>query len=148
MAAARICMQHWSRAYRGILTRSGLRILDLSGYVDDGRQLSSTLRRGMRFRKESNKFEYSKEAEEEDNALNEPSNVRMARVCRDAMNSVSADLQFTTECPEEFPRCRLPTLDFKLWIVNGQLLHNYFENEMRTPFVTMKRTAEDGHPLQ
>ena len=56
-------------------------------------------------------------------------------------NSVSSDLQFTTECPEEFPECKLPTLDFKLWITNSQILHTYFEKEMRTPFVTMKKSA-------
>ena len=31
MAAARIVMQHWSRSYRDILLRSGLRLTDLSG---------------------------------------------------------------------------------------------------------------------
>ena len=65
----------------------------------------------------------------------------MSRVCLAAMNSISSDLQFTTECPEEFPEARLPTLDFKLWIEDGQIYHTYFEKEMRTPFVTMKRSA-------
>ena len=65
----------------------------------------------------------------------------MARICLDAMNSISSDLQFTTEAPEEFGKSRLPTLDFELWLVAGIILHSYFEKPMRTPFVVMKRSA-------
>ena len=67
--------------------------------------------------------------------------MRMSRICKDAMNSVSQDLQFTTEAPEDFKESKLPTLDFKLWLVSGIILHTYFEKEMRTPFVIMKRSA-------
>ena len=74
MAAARIYMQHWSREYREILTRSGLRILDLSGYVDDGRVLSSTLRRGMRYDEESRSFKFNEAARLENDELDEANN--------------------------------------------------------------------------
>jgi hypothetical protein len=141
MAAARIVMQSWSRSYRSILTRSGLRLTTLSGYVDDGRQAGTTFRRGMRFDRESKMFVFSRDAKEEDDRKDETGNVRMARICKDAMNSVCEDLQFTTETPEDFAESKLPTLDFKLWLVSGILMHTYFEKEMRTPFVIMKRSA-------
>lgn len=141
MAAARIVMQSWSRRYKSILLRSGLRLTLLAGYVDDGRHSGTTLRRGMRYVKEKDAFVFSKEWKDEDDALGETSNVRMARVCKDAMNSVSDDLQFTTEAPEDFEQSRLPTLDFKLWLVSGTIMHTYFEKEMRTPFVVMRRSA-------
>jgi hypothetical protein len=113
----------------------------LSGYVDDGRQSGTTLRKGMEFDREENIFKFSKSAKEEDDRMKEPSNVRMARRCKEAMNSISQDLQFTTEAPEDFPENKLPTLDFKLWLALGIILHSYFEKEMRTPFVVMKRSA-------
>jgi hypothetical protein len=141
MAAARIVMQSWSRSYRDILLRSGLRLTDMSGYVDDGRQSGTTLRRGMKFDRDEKVFKFSQEAMDEDDEKDEPSNVRMARRCKDAMNSISEDLQFTTEAPEDFCESKLPTLDFKLWLVSGIILHSYFEKEMRTPFVIMKRSA-------
>ena len=102
MAAARIVMQAWSRSYQSILLRSGLRLTLLAGYVDDGRQSGTTLRRGMRYSTETKKFEYSRDAKEDDDRRNESSNERMARVCKDAMNDVSTDLEFTTESPDEF----------------------------------------------
>ena len=141
MAAARIVMQAWSRSYQSILLRSGLRLTLLAGYVDDGRQSGTTLRRGMRYSTETKKFEYSRDAKEDDDRRNESSNERMARVCKDAMNDVSTDLEFTTESPDEFKEKKLPTLDFKLWMIKGMILHSYFEKEMRTPFVIMKRSA-------
>ena len=86
--------------------------------VDDGRQAGTTLRRGMRYCKEKDAFVFGKNWKDEDDALNEKSNVRMARVCLDAMNAVSNDLQFTTEAPEDFAMSRLPTLDLKSSVGN------------------------------
>ena len=48
MCAARMVMQHWARGYKTILIRAGLRLPMLKGYVDDGRQGSTVLRRGMK----------------------------------------------------------------------------------------------------
>ena len=56
MAAARIVMQSWARSYQAILLKSGLRLTDLSGYVDDGRHMGTTLRRGMRYDKTRKMF--------------------------------------------------------------------------------------------
>ena len=59
-------------------------------------------------------FEYRAEDEEEDNLLKEKgesTNNRMARVCKEAMNNVLEDLQFTVEVPEEFE-----SKDYLRWI--------------------------------
>ena len=129
MAAARMVMQHWARGYAEILLQAGLRLPLLSGYVDDGRQGSTVLRKGMRFCEETKKFEFDQMQLEEDEKENLPDNVRMARRCLPAMNAVNANLKFTTEAPEDFPRNRLPTLDFAIWMVRGLLYHTYFEDE-------------------
>ena len=65
----------------------------------------------------------------------EPNNVRMSRLCKQAMNSISEDLTFTTEVPEDYPDKRLPTLDFVLWMHFGLILHSYYEKSMRTLYV-------------
>jgi hypothetical protein len=49
MCAAKMVMQHWADRYHGILITAGLRIPLLTGCVDDGRQVGTTLRKGMRF---------------------------------------------------------------------------------------------------
>ena len=57
MVAARLVMHSWSRRYSGILLRAGLRLPYHGGYVDDGRQGSTTLRLGTVFNEEKKKFE-------------------------------------------------------------------------------------------
>ena len=112
-------MENWARAYRIILENSGIKISVLAGYVDDGRQITSALRPGMRFEEEKRVFEHNPEAEKEDHQKKkegETSNQMMARVCKKAMNSINQDLVFTTESQEDFELERLPTLDFQMWI--------------------------------
>ena len=99
----------------------------------------------MKYDKSRKMFIQDAETKKDDDERNEPNNVRMARVCKDAMNDVNEDLQFTTEAPEDFPEAKLPTLDFKLWMIAGIILHSYFEKEIRTPYVIMKRSAMSEH---
>ena len=116
MCAARMVMQHWARGYSSILLHAGLRIPLLSGYVDDGRQGSTVLRKGSVFDIEKGMFVHDEEQLKLDEKNNEPDNVRMARICLPAMTSINTNLKFTTEAPEDFPGNRLPTLDFTIWM--------------------------------
>ena len=59
-------MQDWSEQYQTILSNSGRTPHLLAGYVDDGRQGTSTLQLGMRYDKKENKFVYSGDGEQED----------------------------------------------------------------------------------
>ena len=43
--------------YKEILTKAGARVTLLKVYVEDGRQISTLLRKGMRFKKDKNTFE-------------------------------------------------------------------------------------------
>ena len=138
MAVARLVMQAWAEAYLEILERSGLVVDMLAGYVDDVRQVSTVLKDGMRYDRESRAFMYSKEAEEEDivkRKEGECTNQRMARVCQAAMCDIDEDLEFTVEAPEDFENERLPTLDFSLWLEDGFIIHTYYQKSMKTPYM-------------
>ena len=141
MCAARMVMQSWARRYSMILLKACLRLPLMKGYVDDGRQGSTILRLGMRFDENKMEFVMDTELYKIDLERKEPPNMRMARICQPAMNAVNKNLKFTTEAPEEFPRNRLPTLDFVLWLVKGILYHSYFEKEMKSQFTIMRRSA-------
>ena len=49
------------------------------------------------------------------------------------------------EVHSDFPNNRLPTLDFFLWPEWWGINHSFFEKEMRTPFLTMQRSAICDH---
>ena len=58
------------------------------------------------------------------------------------MEAINHDLKFTTELEEEFEDHKLPTLDFKEWLLNnGHMNHTYFEKPMKTQILLMKRSA-------
>ena len=138
-------MQTWSEKYNKILTNSGIDVLLLSGYVDDGRQLTSTFRPGMRYSKNKEIFEYSEAADLEDKnkkRQGESDEQRMARICLDAMNNINEDLEFTVETAAEFENEHLPTLDFQIWQEKDQTInHSYFQKPMKSPLVIMARSG-------
>ena len=129
--------------------KSGLEIFLLSGYVDDGRQLTTTLCPGMRFNKSEKIFTFEEKGLQEDVEMQmkgESTNQRMARVCREAMDSINPDLKFTTESQEDYPEERLPTLDFSIWLTEDNVLkHTYFQKNMKTPYVIMERSGNSYH---
>ena len=59
-------MQDFFEKYEEVLLKAGLLITLLKVYVDDGRQVTSLLDKGMRYDKEKREFVWSAEAEEED----------------------------------------------------------------------------------
>ena len=118
----------------------------LDGYVDDVRNVSSSLRYGTRFDESTKKFVVSEDAKREDlklrREMHETCNQRMVRVCLPEMNSINRDLKFTAEIPEEFNDNKLPTLDFLLWLdKNGLLNWSYYQKSMKTPLVIMDKSA-------
>ena len=141
MACARLVMQDWGESYRQILMEAKLLVDFLRGYVDDGRQVSTILAQGMRFSVELMKFVITEEGLEEDKISTESNNARMARLCLPAMNAINCDLVFTMEIPEDFPLCKLPTLDFEMWLEWWGINHTYFEKLMKTPYLLMQRSA-------
>ena len=144
-AAAEVVMMDWSKKYQNILENSGIEVLLLSGYVDDGRQLSTSLPMGSRFNPTTRKFEITEQAEAEDkiNKINgESTNQRMAKTCLSAMNSINSDLEFTVESPEDFENEQLPTLDFKIWQEQDNTInHCYYQKPVKTPYVIMARSS-------
>jgi hypothetical protein len=118
MAVARLIMNNFGRKYRLILVDGGLRNFLSSVYVDDSRQKTNNLAKGMRYDVDRGKFAITQEGIEEDDRKlqeGEPISRRMARICHPIMNSVNKDLKFTTEVAEDFEDGRLPTLEPKKW---------------------------------
>ena len=82
----------WSRKYMMILLKAGLRVPLLKGYVDDGRQGGTVLRKGMLFDDSMGEFRMDDEQLRKDQEEKLPDNVRMAKVCLPTMNHCNKDL--------------------------------------------------------
>ena len=62
-------MEDWAEQCRQMLTRSGVNVLLLACYVDDGRQGTTTINKGYRFSKSDNIFPFLEESLAEDQKL-------------------------------------------------------------------------------
>ena len=142
MCIARLVMQEWWDKFKVILEDSKLKEYLKAIYVDDGRMMLDKLALGVRFVKESSKFEFKENWLEED-ILEEKSREdnTQVEVCK-AMNSVSEDLKFTTETISDFAKGRLPTLAFEIWLEKCGIRHSYYEKDMRSQIMTMKRSSQ------
>ena len=113
----------------------GLRNFLSSVYVDDSRQKTNNLAKGMRYDVGKKRFEINQEAlEEDDRKLLEGEAISrwLARICQPIMNSLNCDLRFTTEVAEDFQNARLPTLDFTIADLLDFMINSCFEKSMKT----------------
>ena len=145
MACARVVMTEWGEEYLRILNKAGVRTTLLKIYVDDVRQSSTLIRKGLRYDARSKEWEWTKAAEEEDEKKEqegESKDARMARILQPAMNGINSDLVFTTELSEDFDDDRLPTLDFKMWLEEDmEINHTFYEKPMKTQMMIPWRSA-------
>ena len=151
MAASRLVMQEWAEGYREVLDKSGVTRDAHKGYVDDGRQISDMMIMGSRYEKSRKRFIWREDWQREDELENLPDEVRMGRICLDAMNDVSQDLTFTVETVHDFANKRLATLDFEAEVIDcqthgcKQIIYSYYEKSMKTSLVIAESSAMGEH---
>ena len=146
MRIARLVMQDWWEKFSVKLKSASLEELLRAIYVDDGRMIMRKLQLGMRYvdgATEVFKFDEKWLAEDTDNGLSR--DAVTLREVGNLMNSISPDLTFTTEIETDFSKGRLPTLAFELWSEKEGLRHSYFEKNMRSQLMTMKRSNQSEH---
>ena len=145
MAASRIVMLSWAQETESAIKLTIMEISLFTGYVDDVRNNSTSIRLGMRYSEITLKWDWSEIHYQEDLMLRkggETRHERQTRLLIPVLNSINVDLTFTAEIPEQFDSKRLPTLDFVLWQEAGGIInHHYYQKPMRTPLVIMKRSA-------
>ena len=67
---------------------------------------------------------------------------RTSEVIQASMNDVYKFLNFTMEIAEDFADSKLPTLDFKLWVIEENVVvHTFFEKPMSSNQVLHRESA-------
>ena len=72
-------------------------------------------------------FTWGEDWERIDEEEDLPEEVRMSRVCVEAMNAVNEDLTFTVETVHDFENKRLATMDLKKDVVRNMIIYRYFQ---------------------
>ena len=102
MTASRLVMQEWAEGFREISDKSGVTVDSQNGYIDDARQNTDLMFRGVRYNPERKRFTWREDWEREDEEQDLPDEVRMGKICQVAMNAVNEDLEFTIETVYDF----------------------------------------------
>ena len=140
MCVARLVLQQWREDYSLLLREANIGELLSKICVDDNRAIVEKLKPGLRFVEEEKKFIFDEKWVEEDMKIE--AGKRTIKEINKAMNSVNVDLKFTIETEEDFSNKRLPTLAFELWSEREGVRHSYYEKEMRSQLLTMKRSSQ------
>ena len=144
MVASRILTQQWFEDYKQVLRSANLEIPLLKVYVDDGRQVMTLLKKGMRYCQTKKEFAWSRSAEEDEEKAEqgEDKNTFMARLCLPAMININPDLTFIAEVEEDFPNKQLPTLDMKMWMKENYMISNaYYKKDVKSQVLLDKDSA-------
>ena len=147
-ACSKVVMGVWSVKVNKILVENNIQIWLASGYVDDMRYLTSSIREGVRWCDKEQKMVEKEEWRVEDTVRGENREQRTSREILKVMNSVYKNIQFTREICQDFRNGRLPTLDFTLWIEQGEgektgdrVHYSFYEKELGSKFCIMEKGA-------
>ena len=145
-ACSKVVMGVWSVKVNKILIENNIKIWLASGYIDDMRYLTSSIREGVRWCDKEQKMVEKEEWRIEDTAPGENKEQRTSREILKVMNSIYKNVQFTRETCQDFKNGRLPTLDFTLWIEQGEgegarMLYSFYEKELGSKYCIMEQGA-------
>ena len=90
-------------------------------------------------------FTWGEDWERIDEEEDLPDEVRMSRVCVEAMNVVNEDLTFTVETVHDFENKRLATLDLEMEVVSNMIIYSYFQKAMKTSLLIGEASAMSDH---
>ena len=114
-----------------LCNRNNIKIGKSNRYMDDIRAFLKALKEGWRWR--DGDLCYTKAWELEDKKSGISASRRSANILVGMMNNIFPFLSFTIELGEDFPDGKLPSLDTKVWVMDGwRILYEFFEKTMAT----------------
>ena len=139
-AVARVVMNKWDEMWLERMTENNITVITGVRYMDDIRAFLHAIRAGWRMWE--GRLCFSEEWRILDLKDGKSSTRRTAEILLSIMNQIIPSLQFTMEIGEDFIDLKLPTLDVKIWIVNGRIEYDFFEKPMSANIVLHAKTAQ------
>ena len=96
----------------------------------------------MKFDSEMGILRHCEYWEKEDERMGKSDHEGTEIEIRNAMNSVSPNLLFTTETERDFQNLRLPTLSFQMWSDENGIRNSFHEKPMKSQILTEKRSSQ------
>ena len=140
LAVARLTMIMSDKLWLTLVTDMGLTVEDAARYMDDLRIFMFPIKEGWRW--VERELCWTKEWEREDQMSGKSDLERTCELVRQSLNKIYPFLNFTIESALDFEDQRLPTLDFKLWVSEGnQIMYTFFEKPTSSNQMLHRQTA-------
>jgi hypothetical protein len=136
---ARIVMLEYDTILRARLSELGVKEWTYGRYVDDGNSVVSVLPLGTHYNLETKQIEICGDAAERDKHLK--SDFRTYRIIQEIANDIWPEIKWTMDVPSNYANLRMPMLDTQVGIENGEVVFEYFEKKMNTPYCIPSRSA-------
>jgi hypothetical protein len=136
---ARIVMIEYDSILRARLAELGIEEWTYGRYVDDTNSVVSVLPRGTRYNLESKELEVTEEAIESDRDVED--DIRTFSVIQKVANDIWPEIQWTVDVPSKYDHKRMPMLDMQVGMEDGEVVFEFFEKSMNTPYCIPARSA-------
>ena len=93
-------MQQQGESYTNILLRSNIKLRLFGNYVDDIHQWNNIIPKGLKYIKLGDIIEFRQEWKDQDEIEDLSDLKRMGNVCKEVMNQINPDMEFTMESEE------------------------------------------------
>ena len=117
-------MIDWDRQWMDMLVKLGVTVENAVRYMDDLREYLQSIKMGWRWK--DGELCWTEEWETEDKNSDKSDLARACELLRVSMNMLYRFLNVTIESVEDFVDSRLPTLDFKIWVDDQNIIHYTF----------------------
>jgi hypothetical protein len=136
---ARIVMLEFDSILRARLAALGIEEWTYGRYVDDTNTVVTVLPVGTRYNPITKELEVTEEATESDKELEDDS--RTFSVIQKVANDIWPEIQWTVDVPSNHDHKRMPMLDMQVGMEGGEVVYEFFEKKMNTPYCIPARSA-------
>jgi hypothetical protein len=136
---ARIVMLEYDSILRARLAALGVKEWTYGRYVDDTNSVVSVLPLGTRYNQITRKLEVTEEAAERDRDLEK--DFRTFSIIQNVANDIWPEIKWTVDVPSNYAHKRMPMLDLQVGMEDGEVVYEFFEKKMNTPYCIPARSA-------
>jgi hypothetical protein len=136
---ARIVMMEFDSILKAKLTSLQIQDWTYGRYVDDANCVASVLPLGTRYNRETDNLEIKDDDIEVDRLIK--SDKRTFTIIQDVANNIWPEIQWTMDVPSNHEDGMMPMLDTQVCIRDNQVVFEYYEKAVNTPYCIPERSA-------
>ena len=127
----KVLMKRHDRKYLALITSLGLETETFKRYVDDETEAMASVDPGVRY--DGERLVKREELVEQDKEVED--DLRTMNLLKSISNTITNCVQYTVDCPSLNTDGKVPVLDLKVSVEEGEVVHDFYEKPCTSKFV-------------